>query len=599
MTLSIKFLSIVSLFLIAALFPLGQGAEATNEEPVMLPEYRVTAPRLPSFNQEYWHYAAWDDFEIISSADEETTSAFVKELQYRLAALAKIMPPLKTGIGFPFQIIIHGPGITRKQLYKGDLYSGSPASEAANYVMRLQKNGRTTLVLRGDDFQSASQRMTPKMHPTICAAQYIRSRMLQFFPPPPKWYEISLTILAQGASASDKRIRIGRLNNLAWRHTTHDDVSISRAGLEEPDEEYAKRMRRLLGYFRQRPDYPLGLPKGLRVNIIPLERMFSWTPISMEFWRKNRVPPRSHRPRWLPQPYGLWEEQCLVFMHYCVIRSDDGPLRNGYLQLVRRAAQGPISEDVFRECMGMGFKEMEKQLENYVNDDTAKNGYDTWVFNFKEDLKIESVPLRKATQSEVARIKGEALAFQGKLKLARETMLVPYDRKKADPPLCSALGILEFEAGDVKKARALLTVAMQNKEPNPEIYRTLARIEFQDALKGKKPTEKIAPDASAPIYELLQIARELRPYSASTYMLYCELFFREDLPLNQKQLGIISEGCRQFPDDVDLTFEASKLLVACGQKERAMPLIKRGLAQIEQPKDNINWFKEALRNIAE
>lgn len=546
----------------------AQIFEFVNEAPVVLPEYRVTLSRL-DIEHEPWLYTAWNDIEIISSTDYETTDDFLQHMKRRLFAIGAATPGIRPRAMLPFGIILHGSGPTRKQLY---LQNWKPLSR----MFIADQGGRQIIGIQADpksDKTSESLGLT-KERGAPAANHYFFNRLDQYYPPLPRWYAITIREIIQQASLKDyENFSFGTfvLGNFKWDSREWQNT--------HPDDDKMYFWRR--GGTGSASGTPAGminnrkLPVGIRSGKIPTKSsddIFSFNNWDSELRREKIKSQMRKKQRVRPMPMArmfagiyddsiripgypanFWQRQCYAFWHYCCVRQDAGALKQGYMKLVEKSADSPVTEEVFRECMGMGFADMEEAIFQYVGAERAKQGHGTLEILFKVGAFSREVPLRKATQAEIARIKGECLAFQGKHDLARKTMLSVYDRKKADPALCGALGVLEYQAGDLEKARLLLTAAIQLKLPNPEVYRTLARIKLDDALgikKGQKPRpdKRLTPGQASEIYALLQAIRQMPPIRVETYELLNELLLYTDNPPAPEQKTFIEEGKRWFPE---------------------------------------------------
>lgn len=541
------FISFIASFLLHfATCASAQTTEPVNEIPIILPEYKVTASRH-DIDIEQWLYTAWDDIEIISCADMMLTNDTLFEMRKTLKALEVAAPGLRLQPILPFYIIMHQAGPTRRQLY-------AKGWKPELFGFATEQSGRQILSVQVDsDMGSPENRhKSPKAVGKYAARSYFFTRLDQYFPTLPRWFVMTIREITLYSSTGDDEIQrqipnafvmgVFTLSSKQWLNTAiGDELTVLIRGsrgtyIKSTDPELFKSEF----YYQKGPP-----PESKRVRPMPMGRMFAG-----QYDDVIRTP---------GYPQNLWRLQCYTFWHYCCVREDAGALRQGYMKLVEKSADGPITEAVFRECMGMSFAEMENALFQYVGPERAKQGYNYLEVPFNDNDIPQEISLRKATQAEVARIKGECLAFQDKLDLARKTMLTVYDRKKADPRLCASLGILEYKAGDLEKARGLLAAAIQLKLPNPEVYRTLARIKLDDALgmtkKSKKPApgKRLTPEQAAEIYELLRAIRQMRPLRVETYQLLEEMLSYIGAPPTPEQVAFVEEGKRWFPEGKNST----------------------------------------------
>lgn len=520
----------------------SQSSIPVNKEPIILPEYTVTAWRF-DIDPEEWTYASWDDIEVISNAGDDETTMILKSMRSFQKTIEWLMPGFRTTQALPFYVIIHGPGSTRSALYKR-----APLNKELGFF-NINLDGRTVITISTTFERPSAFIVVPATLPSrgVRAAEvYFGYKAVQYVPPLPKWFHMVIKSLPLDAHTYGEWNPNALLpSEIPKWLSSKEEFAAHRAQNPLPTKVILGHMandRGIWQYTRKgqkEPDYK-NLDKPLsdkrRIRPIPMNEFFAW---------KYQVSKKYTDEFWL--------SQCKIFWHYCYLRKDAGKLKDGYMQLVRKAMEKPITEDIFRECMGMSFADMEQALFDYMGPERTKKGYEALTIYYRGSIYDQDLPLRRATRAEVARIKGEALAMQGNTDLARKIMLAIYDRKKADPSLCGSLGVLEYHAGDLEKARPLLAAAAQARVRNPEVYRALARIKLDEALgveKGEKPKAgtRITAQQFDEIYTLLGMAREMSPVRAETYALLEELLTCAGTKPTAGQTSFMEEGRGWFPD---------------------------------------------------
>lgn len=550
-----------------------EGAEkshAQDNEIVNLPEYKVVQKVTP----ETWTYVSSGNIEIISNAGDRYTKDIVGPMLSKIEGMETIAPSLREETPFPFYVIIHKRGITRNQLY-----GKTPAGEGWNkYKGYLETNGILFIFLEREESLVAGLNAGGTR-----VAGYFRRVYDRREPALPGWHKAGLLGAVgliryyknfiylggfdyyhdNGKVAGEiiispplnrwllTSITDARLGLSEWRYISRDEPGLRRGTTWAADEDSGALFKsNEMIDIRDRREREVKLDVS---GVVPLAQRVKVMPMRV-FLNTEEGHPLLQR-----YPGGLWRLQAYTFWHYCRIRRDAGKLKEGYDKLVARASDSMVTEEMFRECMGMGFDDMTKALQAYVGEKRARDGYDFNKIYMDPTKPPLNVKLRPATPAEVARIKGEALSALGRYDLARQTMLTVYDRKKADPALCASMGVLEYNAGDLEKARPLLTVAMRAKVRNAGACRIMARLWLDDA-RGAKKEGRVDGERAVEIYELLSRARGILPSSETTYSLLAELLACSDVKPTAEQVGMLREGLKRFPDDASLEKQCAQFV---------------------------------------
>ena len=165
-----------------------------------------------------------------------------------------------------------------------------------------------------------------------------------------------------------------------------------------------------------------------------------------------------------------------------------------------RAAESPVTEEMFEACFGFDFSELRDRLSDYLP--TAVEETKRIYPGTLPDLP--SFKVERATPNQIARVRGdwERLAIwhvQRRLPQAREpyiaqarrTLRRAYHAGDRDPWLLAIMGLCEIDAGNPAGAREFLEPAIDGGGVRPNAYYEVARLRFADLRAGTPEGETI------------------------------------------------------------------------------------------------------------
>ena len=282
-----------------------------------------------------------------------------------------------------------------------------------------------------------------------------------------------------------------------------------------------------------------------------------------------------------PQPPGgadmvTYSPQCYAFVHLCLY-GRKGKLQQPLLKLAARAATGPITEPVFKECFGLSFREMEVMLRSHVS-------YAAYEF---VELKLgrgqpglEDPPafaLREATQAEVGRIKGEAYRLAGHSDRARLALIAPYVRGEHDPALLGALGLHARGSNDEERARKFLAAAAQAGVARPRVYLELGRLNLADARVRAGTGARVDTNTVRGILRPLLVGQRHAAPLPETFEFIAEVWAGSDGRPSPEELRQLHEAAHRFPQRLRLIYLVAALTLQHGEPSHARALIEHGL----------------------
>ena len=259
---------------------------------------------------------------------------------------------------------------------------------------------------------------------------------------------------------------------------------------------------------------------------------------------------------------GKWLILCERFVAWGL--DPEGNRRDGFWQLVELAATEPVTEDLFRACLGVDFATAAVQLREHAATPRTLR----WELP-AERARLPSAPLDDASSRQVARIKGEWERLEARyvrrvqpdleahyVDLARGTLRKAYDRGDRDPRLLASLGLLEAEDGDKVAARGYLAEAVERGVVRPRAYYELARVRYDQIVgRSKRNDGKFPAQQVEPIVQPLLAGMKQSPRLAAAYELLAHVSALGLEPPAPEVLEALAEGARLFPQKRDRLLE--------------------------------------------
>ena len=291
-----------------------------------------------------------------------------------------------------------------------------------------------------------------------------------------------------------------------------------------------------------------------------------------------------------PDQRDLWNAEASLVVRWGLYRSGN---RQGFLDFVRRSAEEPVTEALFRKHLAMGFAEAQKQLAEYLPDAAS----DALTIPIEVPAQ-EPLFVRDATSTEVARIVGDWGRLEGK---AAGSLQFEYQRecldqadrlfervvarKEKDPLFLAAFGLYALQVSDNARAREALEAAAAAGVARPLAYVELARLRLQNALPAMPAGigDLKEPDF-AELLGLLTTARMQMPSLLSGYVVLAHVLEHAPSTPTLEQLLPLGEGTRLFPQETALACRAAALYRKSGYAEEAAAIVARarGFARSER-----------------
>ncbi len=539
-------------------------AQPAAADPVVeLPKFVVTDSReLPP--PEQWRHATTPGFEILSNASDKATQRLLRDFDMFRQALGHVWPqparhPQTTSLilcgkrnkfdaFIPKDRYVPDAGFASVFLKKG---------QGTAIVIDLQATTLNVLNVDGanDAATGTDSGLVSVDHDKQLYREYVRYLLSRSEPRLPAWVEEGLSQIIMRMEFDKRWISFAKLedpNTVSAQAAMVAQINALGAG-----EEGAEAMA-LPGAPAEDRDFNAALARS---RLMSFQELFAVT----------------HDSPTARNPIGSrWAKQATAFVHMCLYQTGKRH-QKGFVTYITRSAREPATEALFKECFGSSYNDMLLELRGYLD----FTNYTSLGWSAK---KGEGFPdpaplaLREATESEVGRIKGEALLLAEKPEAARAALIAPYTRGERDPRLLAALGLYERTAGRDDRAAKFLEAATTGKVVRPLAYVELARLRF-DAAKNQPGGDegKFSAVQTQGIIAPLLVARTQPPTMNELYELMAETYVRSVDAAKPETLDMLVEGVQLYPRRLGLVYQTAVLCLYGGAVDNAALLIEHGL----------------------
>jgi hypothetical protein len=278
---------------------------------------------------------------------------------------------------------------------------------------------------------------------------------------------------------------------------------------------------------------------------------------------------------------GDWQKQATAFVHLCLY-GEKGNYRKAFLKFSSRRPESPPTEEFFKECFGVDYRAMALKLRRYT-EDTRYIGT-IYKPTSKQGLLSprEPVVVRRATDAEIGRIKGETLRLAGQDEEARREFVVAYLRGEREPQLLASLGLMARQRHDDARARTYLEAfaATAATVPRPRAYLELSRLRSTTPTSGARP---LNVDQTDRVLSPLLAAQRLPQQLSDIYLAIADVWDHSTTAPSRENLATLERGIVVFPQNGALILRTAELLVKHGYRADAAPLIQRTLDATRDP----------------
>jgi len=540
---------------------LNAQAPAAEEPAIELPTFTVQDSRVLA-EPEAWRYARIEGFEVLSNASDRAATRLIEDFQRFHQALTMAWPPADVRSAVPASLILCGKG----NRFDPFMPRGTAGPETGLVSLGFRDGETSAIVI---DLETTNlNTVTPERLDAAVAAiaaeagyDEVASSVLGGLPDfivdhyRQLYREYIRFVLAQSPTQVPAWLQEG-ISQIFMR-MEFSSTSIAIGKLEDPNTES-------IGGAMEDRDFNKALQGRA---LMPMDRLFE-------------VKTDSTTARY---PLGsLWAKQSYAFVHLCLY-GNDGKYRKPLLTFLSRLNGKEPTEELFKECFGVTYRNMLMEIRTYADftvyksiELRAKKGE-----RFPEPPKPE---FRDATEAEVGRIKGEALRMAGNKDAARDALIAPYIRGGRDPQLLASLGMHEFAVGESGRAKKFLEAAAKAQVVRPRAYLELAQLRYADAMAAPAGAGKrLDANQVSEILKPLFVARGQPPTLPEVYETIATVWSRSEVPPTAANLDVIDEGVQRFAKRSDWVYQAALLKQQYGFLREAAVLAEIGLRAAADP----------------
>lgn len=532
---------------------------------VELPPYLVigqASKRLSGGHR--WAYGKLPGLEVLSCCPDATTREFVKEFLRRQIELKELLPTnLQLEQTTPLTLILVPPVV-------GATMSGELASDMR---AAAQSSGTSHHLVDIESFMFASFRMIPQLTLSDFGSKdstgmfYV---LADYVPPPPPHMGSGMSFSFSGSTSGDE------VNDYSDISLTPERVSFLLENRRPPLPLWFKEaIMELYNKTRWSDQYEIKVPSLVWVTdfytdkikqgpkavgsersfpkIVPMGGMFNGPFGGAQYGSRNE--------------FELWRSQVLLFVRWALDDSSH-QRRNALWTFVDRSSRGPVTETTFKECFGMDFATVEKELNGYLF--TAVKT--PLVLVKVSRVKVPDLVTHYATKAEIDRIKGDwevkEISYvkvnhpefvSQYVIMAGASLQVAREGGNHDPLFLAVSGLYYSDIGKDTEAYPLLEQAATAHVPRPSVYVELARICLARALEKPTADGKLGPEQVTTIIGLLKESRRYAPAQARTYSLAIEVWNHAAVLPSSDDLTFLDGGVVFFPENHTLATSIAKI----------------------------------------
>lgn len=518
------------------------GSSADQGRIVQLPPFVVKDTRLLP-PPESWRYARAPGFEILSSASDGTTEDMVHDFLLFHRAFEAVWPTVRMNAAVSASIILCRSAGRFAEFIPANL--AGDAGRTLSLTLQDRENAAIVVNLENRDAGGSGEGADADSGSrSLLHAEYVQFVVNRIGPRTPPWIRAALDELC-GAMLYRKAV-----------------VVIPK--ISDPDLGARRAFAAAKGGLGSDKAFENAVRAGA---FMALDKLFEADPAGADESGGADDP---------------WTRESYEFLHLCLFGAGQA-YRVPFLKFAYLSAREPATEELFRSCFGMGTRDMLAILWAYTGF-AAESGFELEGGDRRPLGDVPPLALRKATDAESARIKGEAQRMAGRIEDARYSLIAPYYRGSRDPQLLAALGLAEEAAGRDERARTFLEAACALGTDRARAWVELARLRLKDELAhpaggGGRLDEAQLVGVLKPLFS----ARKLPPPLPGLYEEIAEAWSRAAIRPGPAHVAAVDEGVRLFPYDLDLVYADAKLHEQIGRGSEAAALCDLGAALAADP----------------
>jgi hypothetical protein len=342
---------------------------ADDETPrVVLPKMDVNAPAEKK-RATPWRYARVGEWEVLSEVADTKSRSLLTGLRKFDHALRIIQPRLVGGAAAPLALLLAGE--SEYQAIAGPAAAG----QSREFGALRQIGGRPSIVVNTDAefdmIESDIGANTVDVYRQL-DRQYLQYAFAAHQAQLPAWIEEGLAQTLADVEFGGAWVAYGKVE-------TEKNMP---SGEQPPPVEIE--------------DFLAATPALAGLSFKQVFAHRSFMPLG-EFFVARRADGSA------PSPDSAWAKQAYALVHFCLFGNKlryQQPLAT----LATRLKTEPMSETLFKECFGISYAKMEKELRGYLHHTRLK--YQRYPLKPEQRLKPEPIDFREATEAEIVRLTG-------------------------------------------------------------------------------------------------------------------------------------------------------------------------------------------------
>ncbi len=264
-------------------------------------------------------------------------------------------------------------------------------------------------------------------------------------------------------------------------------------------------------------------------------------------------------------------------------------VREAFWRFALRACEEPVTEPMFEACFGFGFSDLRDRLSDYLP--AAVKG--PVELPLKRAPTTAAVEIRRATPSEIARMRGEWERLSVSMlrrrhpehvtryvEQARRTLQRAFDDGDRDPRLVAIRGLCEIDAGDDVTARNFLEQAAATGVVRPRAYYELARLRWTALTKDLPATQQFDAMEIERVIEPLRRGLQQAPPLAEAVVLLADVWLRSSAAPSDEEARQLERLGRLFLSEPRVCLRVVRALERHGKSAEAVALLGAGFLHV-------------------